>query len=137
MSVELQKHPTFDDNPVGALVWSTRLFDAIAPAVEAEPVAFTTQAMLDAMKEPDVICGSIWPKAAKLATIPLYTHPSSSVSAEVTVTDEMVERGARAMDPEAFGRDFPVMAAKHYEVRRSIALKKVRAALLAALNGKE
>jgi hypothetical protein len=64
-------------------------------------------------------------------------HPSSSVSAEVTVTDEMVERGARAMDPEAFGRDFPVMAAKHYEVRRSIALKKVRAALLAALNGKE
>jgi hypothetical protein len=37
-----------------------------------EPVAFTTQRMLDAMREPDTICGSMWPKAAGDVTIPLY-----------------------------------------------------------------
>lgn len=42
---------------------------------------------------------------------------------------EMVERVARALDPEAFGHDFPVMAAKHYEVRRSISMKRARAAI--------
>ena len=63
-----------------------------SPPPAGEPVAWTSAAMLEAMRLPDTICGSIWPKAGQIASIPLYAQPPAPV-----VTDDMVERLARDM----------------------------------------
>lgn len=61
---------------------------------------------------------------------PLYTHPSSPVSAEVTVDDAMVERALEAKQSAFYG----VPSGPFPGPRDRI---EMRAALLAALNGKE
>jgi len=64
---------------------------ALSPA----PVAFTTQRMLDAMKEPDTIVGSIWPKPGKLATIPLFTSLPDADGLIDDTDRDMIARGDR------------------------------------------
>ena len=70
--------------------------------------------------------------AAEIAAdfTPLYTHRSSSVSAEVTVTDEMVERALRAYFPD---HEYDLHTGMGDEIMAKVA-HDMRAALTAALS---
>jgi hypothetical protein len=87
-----------------------------SPAVEAEPVAW--QHKLTGVIRTDKPAVSM---GLHEDYDPLYTHPSSPVSAEVTVTDEMVERAVASSRSWAT----PITRAG------------IRRILAAALNGKE
>jgi hypothetical protein len=96
--------------------FNQRILSAIVPAVEAEPVAW--QHKLTGVIRTDKPAVSM---GLHEDYDPLYTHPSSPVSAEVTVTDEMVERAVASSRSWAT----PITRAG------------IRRILAAALNGKE
>lgn len=130
----------------------TELLDALsrraansAGGVETEPVAFkhtllhpeghiSDSEVNESPEHPFGRPGRDFDESFTVKSSPLYTHPSSPVSAEVTVTDEMVETALLAPLPggaevwhhiDGGGR-------KH---NTPTAMRVMRAALLAALNG--
>jgi hypothetical protein len=126
MSIELQKHPSFDDNTVGSLVWAGRLYDAAAKSCITSPAA---EAVGEAGSMPGTEGFTM--AAFKASEVPigtkLYTHPALSASREVTEAD--IERAAKAIAESAGDVAWEKIEPLYQEGYRD----EARAALTAAL----